>query len=75
MIAVDGKTVRGARTADTVDPHLVPAVRDLLAGFDLRAVVVTAFHPARLPADLHQGCDHVRRCTGLIRDGRGARRR
>lgn len=26
MIAVDGKTVRGARTADTVAPHLVAAI-------------------------------------------------
>ena len=58
VIALDGKTVRGARTATTFAPHLVaaldhttgtvigqvqvaaksneiPAVRDLLAGFDL----------------------------------------
>ncbi len=64
VIAIDGKTVRGARSATTAAPHLVaaldhatgvvlgqnaieaksneiPAVRDLLAGFD--------------PADLH-GC-------------------
>jgi len=64
VIALDGKTVRGARTANTVAPHLVaafdhasgtvlgqvavaaksneiPAVRDLLATFDLSAVVVT----------------------------------
>ena len=64
VIAIDGKTVRGARSATTTAPHLVaaldhasgvvlgqhavaaksneiPAVRDLLAGFD--------------PADLH-GC-------------------
>jgi len=64
VIALDGKTVRGARTANTVAPHLVaafdhtsgtvlgqvavaaksneiPAVRDLLATFDLTAVVVT----------------------------------
>ncbi len=64
VIAIDGKTVRGARTATTTAPHLIaaldhttgvvlgqnavaaksneiPAVRDLLAGFD--------------PADLH-GC-------------------
>ena len=67
VIAVDGKTVRGARTATTAAPHLVsafdhgsgtvlgqvataaksneiPAVRTLLAGFDLAAdggVVVT----------------------------------
>ena len=64
MIALDGKTVRGARTATTAAPHLVaaldhtnatvlgqvaitaksneiPAVRDLLANFDLTGVVVT----------------------------------
>ena len=64
IIAIDGKTVRGARTANAVAPHLVaafdhtagavlgqvavaaksneiPAVRDLLATFDLKAVVVT----------------------------------
>lgn len=64
VIAIDGKTVRGARTATTTAPHLIaaldhatgvvlgqnavtaksneiPAVRDLLAGFD--------------PAELH-GC-------------------
>ncbi len=64
IIAIDGKTVRGARTANTAAPHLVaafdhvsgtvlgqvavaaksneiPAVRDLLATFDLTAVVVT----------------------------------
>jgi len=64
VIALDGKTVRGARTANAVAPHLVaafdhaagtvlgqvavatksneiPAVRDLLATFDLFAVVVT----------------------------------
>jgi len=64
IIAIDGKTVRGARTANAVAPHLVaafdhaagtvigqvavaarsneiPAVRDLLATFDLTAVVVT----------------------------------
>jgi len=64
IIAIDGKTVRGARTAKAVAPHLVaafdhtagtvlgqvavaaksneiPAVRDLLATFDLTAVVVT----------------------------------
>ncbi len=64
VIALDGKTVRGARTAVTDAPHLVaaldhatgtvigqvavaaksneiPAVRDLLACFDLTGVVVT----------------------------------
>ena len=64
VIALDGKTVRGARTANAVAPHLVaafdhatgtvlgqvavaaksneiPAVRDLLACFDLTGVVVT----------------------------------
>jgi predicted transposase YbfD/YdcC len=64
VIAIDGKTVRGARTAGTAAPHLVsaldhatgtvlgqlataaksneiPAVRTLLAGFDLAGVVVT----------------------------------
>jgi len=64
VIAIDGKTVRGARTRDTAAPHLVaafdhdsgavlgqlavtaksneiPAVRTLLAGFDLEGVVVT----------------------------------
>jgi len=64
VIAVDGKTVRGARTSRAAAPHLVsaldhatgtvpgqlataarsneiPAVRSLLAGFDLAGVVVT----------------------------------
>ncbi|GAA2197073.1 ISAs1 family transposase [Sinomonas flava] len=64
VIAVDGKTVRGARTGATGAPHLVaafdhgsgavlgqlavaaksneiPAVRDLLAAFDLTGTVVT----------------------------------
>ena len=64
VIALDGKTVRGARTPTTPAPHLVaaldhttgtvlgqvqvaaktneiPAVRDLLACFDLTGVVVT----------------------------------
>ena len=64
VIALDGKTVRGARSANAVAPHLVaafdhatgtvlgqvavaaksneiPAVRDLLACFDLTGVVVT----------------------------------
>lgn len=64
VIALDGKTVRGARTATTAAPHLVaaldhangtvlgqvaiaaksneiPAVRDLLACFDLTGAVVT----------------------------------
>lgn len=65
VIAIDGKTVRGARGASNAAPHLVsaldhatgtvlgqlataaksneiPAVRTLLAGFDLTGVVVTA---------------------------------
>lgn len=68
VIAIDGKTVRGARSATTAAPHLVaaldhatgvvlgqnaieaksneiPAVRDLLAGFDpadLRGCLITA---------------------------------
>ena len=68
VIAIDGKTVRGARSLTTTAPHLVaaldhvsgvvlgqnaieaksneiPAVRDLLAGFDpadLRGCVITA---------------------------------
>ena len=64
VIAIDGKTIRGARTHDSSAPHLVaaydhtsgtvlgqlavatksneiPAVRTLLAGFDLTGVVVT----------------------------------
>jgi len=64
VIAIDGKSIRGARTNDTTAPHLVaaydhrhgvvlgqlavaaksneiPAVRTLLAGFDLAGVVVT----------------------------------
>ncbi len=64
VTALDGKTVRGARTAATAAPHLlaafdhthgtvlgqvataaksneIPAVRDLLACFDLTAAVVT----------------------------------
>jgi hypothetical protein len=64
VIAIDGKTIRGARTHDGTAPHLVaaydhtsgtvlgqlavatksneiPAVRTLLAGFDLTGVVVT----------------------------------
>jgi predicted transposase YbfD/YdcC len=64
VIALDGKTVRGARSAKTLAPHLVaafdhtsgavlgqvavaaksneiPAVRDLLAYFDLAGAVVT----------------------------------
>lgn len=64
MIALDGKSVRGARTSDGLMPHLVaalnhgsgtvlghvavttkgneiPAVRDLLASFDLSGVAVT----------------------------------
>jgi len=64
VIAIDGKTIRGARARDSAAPHLVaafdhghgvvlgqlavaaksneiPAVRTLLAGFDLAGVVVT----------------------------------
>ncbi len=64
VVAIDGKTTRGARTGDQTAPHLVaamdqatgvvlgqlavaaksneiPAVRTLLATFDLREVVVT----------------------------------
>jgi predicted transposase YbfD/YdcC len=64
VIAIDGKTVRGARTAQANAPHLVaalchttgtvlgqlavaaksngiPAVRDLLAGFDVAGAVIT----------------------------------
>ncbi|MEO3936823.1 ISAs1 family transposase [Dermatophilaceae bacterium Soc4.6] len=76
VIALDGKTVRGARTATTSAPHLVaaldhttgtvvgqvavavksneiPAVRDLLACFDLTGVVVTvdAMHTQTDTAD------------------------
>ena len=72
VIALDGKTVRGARIAKTLPPHLVgafdhtsgavlgqvaaaaksneiPAVRDLLACFDLTGAVVTldAMHTQR----------------------------
>ena len=65
VIAVDGKTIRGARTRDRSAPHLlsafdhhsgtvlgqlatavksneIPAMRTLLAGFDLAGAVVTA---------------------------------
>ena len=80
IIAVDGKTVRGARTATTTAPHLVaafdhgsgtilgqvataaksneiPAVRTLLAAFDLAAdggvvVTVDAMHTQTDTADL-----------------------
>ncbi|MDQ2755222.1 MAG: ISAs1 family transposase [Actinomycetota bacterium] len=76
VIALDGKTVRGARTATTSAPHLVaaldhttgsvvgqvqvaaksneiPAVRDLLACFNLSGVVVTvdAMHTQTDTAD------------------------
>jgi predicted transposase YbfD/YdcC len=86
VIAIDGKTVRGARSADRAAPHLVaaldhasgtvlgqlavaaksneiPAVRTLLAGFDLTGAVVTvdAMHTqtdtARLIAE--RGGDYV----------------
>lgn len=92
VIAVDGKTVRGARTRDTsgntisAAPHLVaafdhgsgavlgqlavtaksneiPAVRTLLAGFDLEGVVVTvdAMHTQTDTAQLivEAGGDYV----------------
>ena len=57
VIAVDGKTMRGARTGDNPAPHLlaaltqrrvadksneIPALRDLLAPLDLDGAVVTA---------------------------------
>jgi len=92
MIAINGKTVRGARTRDTCGntvsaaPHLVaafdhgcgavlgqlavtaksneiPAVRTLLAGFDLKGVVVTvdAIHTQTDTAQLivEAGGDYV----------------
>ena len=83
VIALDGKTVRGARTANAVAPHLVaafdhatgtvvgqvavaaksneiPAVRDLLACFDLAGVVVTvdAMHTQ---VETHRASHHRRR--------------
>lgn len=86
VIALDGKTVRGARTADRVAPHLVaaldhhtgavlgqlavaaksneiPAVRTLLASFDLAGAVVTvdAMHTQTDTAQLivEAGGDYV----------------
>ncbi len=89
VIAIDGKTVRGARTTDRAAPHLVagldhatgvvlgqvavtaksneiPAVRDLLAGFDpddLRGCVITldAMHTQTDTAEtiLAAGADYV----------------
>ena len=86
VIAIDGKTVRGARTRDTTAPHLVaaydhghgvvlgqlavaaksneiPAVRTLLATFDLDGVVVTvdAMHTQTDTAQLivEAGGDYV----------------
>jgi predicted transposase YbfD/YdcC len=86
VIAIDGKTIRGARTRETTAPHLVaaydhshgavlgqlaiaaksneiPAVRTLLAGFDLDGVVVTvdAMHTQSDTAQLivEAGGDYV----------------
>ncbi len=86
VIAIDGKTIRGARTHDSTAPHLVaafdhghgvvlgqlaiaaksneiPAVRTLLAGFDLAGVVVTvdAMHTQTDTAQLitEAGGDYV----------------
>ncbi len=89
VVAIDGKTVRGARTKDREAPHLVaaldhqaglvlgqvavaaksneiPAVRDLLAGFeraDLHGCVITldAMHTQTDTADLilTAGADYV----------------
>lgn len=86
VIAIDGKTVRGARTRDRAAPHLVaafdhgsgavlgqlavtaksneiPAVRTLLAGFDLTDVTVTvdAMHTQTDTAQLivEAGGDYV----------------
>lgn len=89
VIAIDGKTVRGARSATTVAPHLIaaidhasgvvlgqnavaatsneiPAVRDLLAGFDaddLRGCVITvdAMHTQTdtAAAIVEAGADYV----------------
>lgn len=86
VIAIDGKTVRGARTRDRAAPHLVaafdhgsgavlgqlavtaksneiPAVRTLLAGFDLTDVTVTvdAMHTQADTAQLivESGGDYV----------------
>lgn len=86
VIAIDGKTIRGARTPENTAPHLVaafdhshgavlgqlavaaksneiPAVRTLLAGFDLAGVVVTvdAMHTQTDTAELivEAGGDYV----------------
>jgi hypothetical protein len=84
VIAIDGKTVRGARTAKAVAPHLVaafdhaagtvlgqvavaaksneiPAVRDLLACFDLTGAVVTvdAMHTQTDTAITQAGGDYL----------------
>jgi len=86
VIAIDGKTIRGARTHDSTAPHLVaafdhghgvvlgqlaiaaksneiPAVRTLLATFDLAGVVVTvdAMHTQTDTAQLitEAGGDYV----------------
>ena len=86
VIAIDGKTIRGARTPDATAPHLVaaydhtcgtvlgqlavaaksneiPAVRTLLATFDLAGVVVTvdAMHTQTDTAQLsvEAGGDYV----------------
>jgi hypothetical protein len=86
VIAIDGKTIRGARSHDSTAPHLVaaydhtsgtvlgqlavaaksneiPAVRTLLAGFDLAGVVVTvdAMHTQTDTAQLivEAGGDYV----------------
>jgi DDE family transposase len=94
VIAIDGKTIRGARTHDSTAPHLVaaydhtsgtvlgqlavatksneiPAVRTLLAGFDLTGVVVTvdAMHTQTDTAQLiiNAGGDYVFTIKGTSR--------
>lgn len=85
VIAIDGKTVRGARTARASAPHLVaafdhttgtvlgqvavaaksneiPAVRDLLATFDLTGVVITV-------DAIHTQTDTVNRGQVIIAGG------
>lgn len=94
VIAVDGKTIRGARRRDEPAPHLVaaldqgsgavlgqlavaansneiPAVRTLLAGFDLTGLVVTVpmvsnttcrLRPFDLPARVVASAVPPRRC-------------
>ncbi|RLP68036.1 ISAs1 family transposase [Mycetocola reblochoni] len=89
VIAIDGKTIRGARTTTSTAPHLIaaldhatgvvvgqhavaaksneiPAVRDLLAGFDaadLHGCVITldAMHPQNDTAQaiIDAGADYV----------------